>query len=115
MNDMDYWNKICGFVAIFLSMALCSNAQKFNSITNQPSSLTVFKPLQVNQFSLFTFKQNMTLIKVSASINTITQNYYTEHFGFFCKKELAVEKATKIPLRLRLGSLQQCNYLEGKR
>ena len=37
------------------------------------------------------------------------------NFGFFCRKELVIEKATRIPLRLRLGSLQQCNYYEGKR
>jgi hypothetical protein len=48
------------------------------------------------------------------SCSVIAANYYTQNFGFFCKKELQFEKATKIPLRFRLGTLQYNNYLEGK-
>ena len=44
----------------------------------------------------------------------ITADFYTCNFGFFCKKELQIEKSTKIPLRFRLGSLQYNDYLEGK-
>jgi hypothetical protein len=40
--------------------------------------------------------------------------FYTQNFGFFCKKELQLEKVTKLPLRFRLGSMQQCDWLEGK-
>ena len=45
----------------------------------------------------------------------LANDYYTRHFGFFCQKELIIEKTTRIPLRFRLGSLEYCNSLEGKR
>jgi len=40
-------------------------------------------------------------------------SYYRE-LGAACKVEWKLEKATKVPLRLRLGSLQQTDYLEQK-
>lgn len=48
------------------------------------------------------------------SCSVISADFYTQGFGFFCKKELQFEKATKIPLRFRLGTLQYNDYLEGK-
>lgn len=46
--------------------------------------------------------------------NVIEADFYTRDFGFFCRKELQFEKATKIPLRFRLGTVSYNDYLEGK-
>ena len=48
---------------------------------------------------------------MSANRN-IPPSLYTQHFGFFCRKELQLEKAIKLPVRFRLGSLDYVNSLE---
>jgi hypothetical protein len=50
----------------------------------------------------------------SRKIAVVQPDIYVKNFGFFCRKELRFEKSTNIPIRLRLGSLEQCNKLEQK-
>jgi hypothetical protein len=51
-------------------------------------------------------------IKIEPDI--IGRDHYTKKLTFFCRQEYQFEKATKIPLRFRLGSLQYTDYLEKK-
>lgn len=43
----------------------------------------------------------------------IPANYYTTKTGFFCNTERALEKQTKVQVKVRLGSLEQTQKLEG--
>lgn len=47
--------------------------------------------------------------------SVINPDYYIQNFGFFCKKELQFEKVTKVPFKFRLGSVQYCDWMEGKK
>jgi hypothetical protein len=43
----------------------------------------------------------------------VPANYYTTKTGFFCNAERAFEKQTKVQVKLRLGSVEQTQKLEG--
>jgi len=52
-------------------------------------------------------------IYVISAESKIPANYYTTKTGFFCNTERAFEKQTKVAVKIRLGSLEQTQKLEG--
>ena len=44
----------------------------------------------------------------------ISKSTVYDCYGFICKMEVKMDKRTKIPTRIRLGSLDYVNALEGK-
>lgn len=47
-------------------------------------------------------------------LRVLPKDFCSTTLPFFCRKEVQIEKFTKIPFRFRLGSLDYCNKLEGK-
>ena len=78
-------------------------------------TLLLFSQKSVAQYSLKPLDSlqviNRTAINKTLSINS---SYQVLGWGFFCKKEWQLEKATKIAFKFRLGSIDACNKYEGK-
>ena len=111
---MIFWNKICGLVLFLLISGLCSSAQNA-TLPGVNTSFRLKNKLN-NSGSIIHFTPSFSITKSLKHVKQIVPvDFYSCNIGFFCKKELLIEKATKIPLRFRLGSLQQCNYYEGKK
>jgi hypothetical protein len=50
----------------------------------------------------------------STSVKTMPSTFYYNSIGFFCKKELQIEKTLRFPLKFRLGSVAYTDKMEGK-
>lgn len=53
--------------------------------------------------------------QLSGSFHAVPRAYRYEELALFCRIEVQLERATKIPVRFRLGSVDYVDYLEGKR
>lgn len=129
---MSFWNKFCGIIGFFLIFSLSSFGQNsLESLSVENNILLKTKPFAFNNTKkLISFDNafinfnNSSFLKKSKKNSdyfafritdaiTIPGNFSICQYGFFCRQELKIEKATKIPLCIRVGSLEQCNYYEG--
>ncbi|HRI20496.1 MAG TPA: hypothetical protein PLA68_06060 [Panacibacter sp.] len=87
--------KICFFINLLLITGFAAAAQLRNDTAstakkNLPDSIKYF-PLSI-----------------------VPSNYYSSKLGFFCKKELQLQKLAKFPVKFRLGTVEYCDKMEGK-
>lgn len=80
----------------------------------EPGKVRITRPEESHHSGLQALRPGSIREIFPQSYSSIPSNLYTSNFGFFCRQELQIEKATRIPFRFRLGSLAACNAIEGK-
>ena len=86
-NEEDLF--VCEFIANCRHFCVSTGKQRFTS-----------KNIYSTKDTLKTF-----------NLRVLSSNYYSNNLGFFCKKELQLEKAVKFPLKFRLGSVAYCDAI----
>ncbi len=104
-----------GYTAIALINYSCfsdAGLKRLHEITRrkEPNPFSLNK-MSIPQQQKNLFFYNYNLIKPTV---IIAPNFYTQNFGFFCKKEVQLQKAIKVPFVFRLGSVEMCDRLEGR-
>ncbi len=104
---------IVSFVFIF---SLIFISELSAQLTVQPSdTLTLISAPIMEQQLAYPDLQSIFLDTETntASIMSIDKDHvYNTHFGFFCKQEAKRDKKSKVPVRMRLGTLDQVNRKE---
>lgn len=60
------------------------------------------------------YRQRPDTIEKNFSFRLLPQNFYNQSLGYFCKKEMQLQKITALPIYIRLGSKEYVDYLERK-
>lgn len=107
-------------ILVFLLSAAIVNAQQ-TPMTLGYVKMAFLKPPSFSAYSNIGQSKSANVImgqpdysKVKFAPNSISSTYYTNHLGMMCKEELKLEKAIKFPVKIRLGSKDEVDYLEGK-
>jgi len=64
--------------------------------------------------SQLSFKRSSDTVEKKISLRPLPQNFYNHSLGYFCKKEIQLQKLTSLPIFIRLGSKDYVDYLEKK-
>lgn len=53
-------------------------------------------------------------IKKKITLRVLPQNFYNQHLGYFCKKEVQIQKLVSLPVYFRLGAKEYVDWMERK-
>ena len=95
-------------VIILCLLAAASFAQGVRIL---PVSDTIHAAI-ANDFRLKPATLRLTNFRLNAP--SIPVDLFTQHLPFFCRQELRMQQA-HFPVTFRLGSVEQCDYLEKKK
>ena len=103
------WNNFCGLAILFLTIPILGRAQQADSVRVSNRNPIIIQPQIFNKYS------QLQAVSPKGKLQKPNLGSPFAHWGFMCVGEYKLEQKTGIPLRVRLGSLDYVNKLEGKR
>jgi hypothetical protein len=76
--------------------------------------LSAFLLISAKLAAQLSFSQSKDTLAKKILLEPLPQNFYNQSLGYFCKKEVQLQKFTSLPLFIRLGSKEYVDYLERK-
>jgi len=115
------------FFCFIVALIFLSNGELFSQkITEIPPVLSterqafkLFPAANIADFGGYPLLKNSggrgaDSIVGKSSLQVLSPSFYAAHLSFFCRTELTAEKATAVPFKFRLGSVEYTDYLEQK-
>ncbi len=69
----------------------------------------------VKDFTTVPIPRPVLINEQNVEKSMVGPRFYVNNLGFFCKQELKFRAATGLPMVFRLGSVQYCDRMEGKK
>ena len=103
-------------ICLFTNLFVCFLAKSQQTVTSAPyakpniiyDSAKRYLNARITADNAAINPRSNTLIK------TVPATFYYNSLGFFCQKELQLEKTLRFPVKLRLGSVAYTDEMEGK-
>ena len=92
-------------------MIFVANAIFSQKLSNGPLRLSI---LSTPVHTISPAKLTIKTAPLSTKKEVLTSDFYVRQLSFFCRQEIKFEKATKIPFKFRVGSVEDCDRMEGK-
>jgi hypothetical protein len=83
-----------------------------NSVAAQQNKL---QPTAVKAFTHTALFSSFPINRQNVEKSVIDPRFNVNNLGFFCKQELKLQSVTRVPFKFRLGSVQYCDRMEGKK
>ena len=92
-------------------MIFVANAIFSQKLSDGPLRLSI---LSTPVHTISPAKLTIKTAPLSTKKEVLTSGFYVRQLSFFCRQEIKFEKATKIPFKFRVGSVEDCDRMEGK-
>jgi hypothetical protein len=97
---------------IFFCMIFVANAIFSQKLPSNRSGIFIL-PAPTHTISLTNYPAKPTPLS-NKNKEVIAPDFYVRQLPFFCRQEIKFEKAVKIPFKFRVGSVEDCDRMEGK-